>query len=145
FFGEDIDDLLFFGGDFGEVVFVQSGNYRHDFLQEVLLDTEVEGETDGAAHQAAHNVTLLFVAGRYAIYGQEGGAAQVVGDDAHGVGVAVVLFAAKFFQLFDNRPQQADFKRVVVVQGGHGDTLQAAAEIYILLGQFFETALALYV
>src|SRR5487761_1189856 len=114
-------------------------------LAQGLLNSQVEGEADGAAHEPAHDVALFFVAGHNTVNGQEGCAAQVVGDHAHSVGVSIIFFAGKFFEFLDNWPETSNFENIRAVDSRCRNALQAAAKIDVLLRQRFETALDAYV
>ncbi len=139
FLGEDVDDFLLFGGDFRKVGFVDADHDGHYMLQEILLNSKVESLADGAAHQAAHDVALLFVAGHDTVDRQECGGAQVIGNHAHGCSGRIILFAAQALQLLNNRPDNTNLKHVRVVECRCRDAFQPAAKVDILLGQFFET------
>ena len=82
--GQHRDDVVGVLADLGVVDVVDAGDRRDDLGEEVLLEPEVEGEADRAADEAAHDVALGLVARPHAVDGEEGRAAQVVGDDAHG-------------------------------------------------------------
>ena len=77
-----------------EILVVQVGNDRHNFLQEVLFYAKVKSLDHSPTYQTAHDVTLLLIAGHATVNCQEGSSAQVVGNDTHTFGMTlVVLFA----------------------------------------------------
>jgi hypothetical protein len=99
FFHKNFDDFVAVFFYFGKSSWYMSAMTGTICSRKVLLDAEVEGEADGPAHQPAHDIALLFVARHDAVDGQECGGTQVVGDDAHALGVAVVVLPEIFFEL----------------------------------------------
>ena len=97
FGGEDGEDLGAVGQDVVGEGLVVFGDDGEDFGEELLADAKVKGFQNGAADEAAEGVALGFVGGREALGGKQVGAAEVVSDDAHLVGVVVVVFVGDFF------------------------------------------------
>ena len=69
------------------------------------------------------------------------GGAQVVGNDAHALGVAFVFFAAESLQFFNDGPHQADLEHVRAVNSCRGNALQAAAKVDILFLEWLKTTI----
>ena len=133
FLGQNCEDTLAAGqniaGEFG-IIFSDDGD---DLGEEFLTDAEVEGLQDGAAHEAAEGIALSFV-GRYeALRAQKIGTAKMVGDNAHFVGVLIVIFARKLLKLGDNGRHQRDFEDIKAAHGGGGETLESTTEVDVFL------------
>ena len=135
-------DLVAALGDLRVVVRVDAGDRRDDLREEVLLQPEVERVPDRPADQPAHHVALGLVARPDAVDGQEGRAAQVVGDDPHGDGLVVVASCRTAPRsLLDDRPQQVDPEHVGAVDRRGRDPGEPAAVVDVLPGQRLEAGL----
>ncbi|MNL66997.1 hypothetical protein D3C87_1915440 [compost metagenome] len=74
---------------------VQIGNYWNNFFKEVLLNAKIEGETNRATKQAAHDIALLFIRRYRTIDRQEGSGTKVIGNYAHTFSVTLIVLTAE--------------------------------------------------
>ena len=116
------------------VVFLLDGG--DGVAEKVSGDTEVEGFQNGAANEAAKGVTLGFVAGGEALSGEQIGAAKVVANDAHFVGIVVIGFARELFEFFNDGLHEGSFEDVEAAHLGRSKTLEAAAEVDVFMFEF---------
>ncbi len=109
---------------------------RHQTVHQRVGGAQQVGVTHGAAHDAAQDIAPAFVRRGHAVGDQEGGRAQVVGDDAvRRRAFALGLGRGQFFRGVDQALEQVDvIVGVDALQHG-GDALQTHAGVDAGLGK----------
>src|SRR6478735_2261187 len=124
--GDDVVGVL---GHLGVVGRIDTRDRPDDLRQEVLLDAQGEGVAHRPSHEPAQHVALRLVRRPHPVDGEEGGAAEVVGDDTHGVRLVRVGPAGERLEPLDDRAEQADPEDVGGVERGSGDALETSAVV----------------
>ncbi len=109
---------------------------RHQTVHQRVGGAQQVGVAHGAAHDAAQDIAAPFVRRGHAVGDQEGGRAQVVGDDAVRRGaLALGLGAGQLFRGADQALEQVDFIVGVDALQHGGDALQTHAGVDAGLGK----------
>ncbi|MNX80834.1 hypothetical protein D3C86_1125030 [compost metagenome] len=109
---------------------------RHQTVHQRVGGAQQVGVAHGAAHDAAQDIAPAFVRRGHAVGDQEGGRAQVVGDDAVRRGaLALGLGRGQLFRGADQALEQIDFIVGVDALQHGGDALQTHAGVDAGLGK----------
>ena len=70
-----------------KISFVQISNRRHNFLQEILLDTQIKTITNCPTEQTTHYIALLFITWHAPINRHKRRSSQMVSNHSHTFGM----------------------------------------------------------
>ena len=70
-----------------KIGFIQISNCRHNFLQEILFDTQIKTITNCSTEQTTHYITLLFIAWHTPINSHKRRSPQMISNHSHTFGV----------------------------------------------------------
>ena len=107
-----------------------SGKRRHQAVEQRVLGAEQMSVAHGAAHDPAQHIAPALVGGQHAVGDEEGGRAQVIGDDA--VARRIGAFRRHAGQIDGRRDQRLEQIDGVIVVGAlhhRGDALEPHAGI----------------
>jgi len=76
---------------------------------------------------------LSFVGRGEALRGQQISAAEMISDNAHFIGVVVVLFVRDFLEFLDDRRHERNLEDVEATDCGRSKTLKSAAEVDVFV------------
>ena len=142
------DDLLDIGlmlAQLGVACLAGFDNRVYQLGQERAVDAQHTAMARSAAQQTAHNIAAALVGGQDAIRCHKDRGADVVGDNADGnviLLVLAVLLACNALHMVQNSGNGIDLKQVVDILHDNGQTLQTHAGINVGSGQQLIVALA---
>ena len=70
-----------------KISFIQISNRRHNFLQEILLDSQIKTITNCPTEQTTHHIALLFITWHAPINRHKRRSPQMVSDHSHTFGM----------------------------------------------------------
>ena len=142
---DDAFDELLLGVQFGECIAHLTGEGRNEGVHEGFVQVQ-EGVavSDGAAEDAANDITRAGVGGELAVGDAEGHRADVVGDDAKGhVGFAIRSAVCLTAECRDTVKQRLEHVGIVVglfALHGHRQALEAHPRVDVLVREGHEGA-----
>ena len=127
---QGFDDERFGAPELGVCEAHHAREHRHQAIHDRVARAHHVGVAHGTAHDPAQHVAAALVGGQHAVRDQEGGAAQMVGDDAVADPVrSVRVLTGRLGTGEDEGAQRVDVVVVVLALQDGGDALEAHAGV----------------